>query len=294
MFLIIAGLAALTALIYGVFAGRHDAPPAPTIIALKTQVERTLGLSRQWRRAFHEDATALSPVPCPTGALVILTGGQSNAANALSDPVDADPESAAYMTFKGQCYRLQDPVLGATGTKGSLWTALGQALSRELDRPVVFINTAVTASTYSAWLDERSGYFARLETAIANAAAIGLTPDLILWHQGESVAHRQVDQEAFQRPLAALLDKLHAREELENATLLLYRVSRCTGARQAGNSPLIAAQTELATHLPWVIAGPNTDTLGPRDRHDGCHFNGRGRDKVIEMTVAALKQALDG
>lgn len=94
---------------------------------------------------------------------MILTGGQSNAANSVSAPIMAEVKVPAFQWYGGACYRLGDPLLGVTGSEGSLWSGLGLEIARE--RPVIFVNTAVGGTSYRAWLDWRSGYFQGLPDA---------------------------------------------------------------------------------------------------------------------------------
>lgn len=287
-----AALTAALAVTYGIYAGRHDAFPAPLIVHAKAVAEDWLDLERRWRRPVFADTGAHIAAPCPRDPIVILTGGQSNAANAVSDPVDADPTVPAFMHFAGRCYRLADPLLGASGGGGSLWAALGQDVARAGGRPVVLINTALTATSYAAWLDGGSGYFAGLEARLAEAAEAGMKPHLILWHQGESDAHLLLDEAAFAAPLGALAERLLGLALAPGAKLVLYQVSVCSGARSAGNAPLLAAQRRVAAGDPRILAGPNTDRLGPRARYDGCHFNGRGRDLAVAWSRPIVLTAL--
>lgn len=284
--LALTGLAA--GVVYGVYAGRHDRFPTGPVIAAKIAIERGLGLERQWRRAFHEDVRGLSPAPCPgDDPLVILTGGQSNAANSLSDPVDAAPSRRAYMFFRGRCYPLSDPLLGATDGRGSLWTALGHRLAVETGRAVVFVNAAVGATTCADWLEPRSGYFERMRRAVEDAARQGLRPHLILWSQGEADAGRRAPAGVFERELGALVTRLLDELPLaSDARLVLYGVSACYGGRS--NADLREAQRRVAKSAPRVVEGPDTDRYGARFRYDGCHFNGRGRDAIVEDTVRLI------
>lgn len=284
--------AAMIGLVYGVFAARHNLFPAQEIVGLKSFVERTAEFDRRWRRDFFEHTQMHVESDCPPDPLVILTGGQSNAGNAVSDPADPDPDAEAYMVFSSKCYRLADPLLGPTGNRGSIWAKLGQKLSKEVERPVVFINTAVTATTYDDWLNLKSGYAKRLERALADAKAINIVPDLVLWHQGESDAHKQVDRASFEQKLKPLVSYLFDLLEKPNAKIILYRASICNRGRESGNPELIAAQSAIAEHNPRLILGPNTDKLGPRDRYDGCHFNGRGRDKIVDASLPMILETL--
>jgi hypothetical protein len=244
-----------------------------------------LGLPKLWSHDYNVDTRGLAVVACPSGALVIVTGGQSNAANALSDPLPADPAVPTFMTLGGKCYPLRDPVLGATAKGGSLWTAMGTALTRATGRPVVFINGAVGGSQLGDWLDDRSGYRQHLAAEVVAARRAGLAANYVFWVQGETDAFALVDPATFVAQLQALI------AGLDPATgpvpWLVYRSTHCMERR--GNGPEIdAAVTALARGTNRMVLGPNASVLGPEMRHDGCHFNAAGREALVAETLGIL------
>lgn len=276
-------------LVLGIFAGRHNVPPVPTVIAVKAAVERAVAPSFHWRRPFFEDTGGLRSIPCPKDAFVIVTGGQSNAANHLSDPVDASPDLPAYMFFRSRCYPLQDPVLGATGNRGSLWTRLGLRLAAETRRSVVFINGGVTSTAFRDWTIHPTGYFERLHATVKDAAAAGLRPNLVIWHQGESDAHRAADTATFAAELDDLLHRV--RRDLvpdPRRPILLFKTSVCAGNRLNPNTALREAQRRAAETHEGVLIAMDTDTLGKRDRYDDCHFNARGREAIVDHLTGQI------
>jgi hypothetical protein len=279
---------------YGLFAGRYGRFPIPVLIKAKGAVERLLrGRDPRWQREFFEDVTSADLARCRLDdPIVILTGGQSNAANDLSDPVDADAAAPAFMFFDGNCYLLKDPVLGASGRRGSLWTALGHRLTRETGRSVVFINGAAGGTSYRDWLDDRSGFFSRLRTQALQAEKQNLRPNVVLWHQGETDADREACVEEYESDLQELISRLEKEIPLApDAKIVLYGVSVSNCSRQlCSNSALRQAQRNIIGKFENVIAGPDTDALGGRSRYDDCHFNGRGRDEIVAETVQLLCQ----
>jgi hypothetical protein len=295
--LVAVGLVALfsaAAFVGGVYVGRHETFPASVILDVKQAIARRFFPAWHWRRDVNTDVSAFVEIPCPATPIVIVTGGQSNAANHLSDLVDERPDLAAAMLYARHCYRLADPLLGATGHGGSLWAALGQRIAAETGRGVIMINAAVTATTYEDWLTPESEYFARLERSVDEARSMGFEPTLLLWHEGESDAHRRESQSAHAERLDKLLALLLTRIiPAPEARLVLYRASVCIGSRSSGNAELVAAQTEMASRHARVILGPNTDRLGTRSRFDGCHLNSRGRDEIVAATMKILRQDVE-
>ncbi len=259
----------------------------------KRETRLALGLPKLWVRDFNTDTRGYQPLACPgPEALVIVTGGQSNAANALSEPLPVDPAAQAYMLARGRCYRLRDPVLGATNRGGSLWTAMGSALWRATGRPVVFINGAVGGSQLGDWLDDRSGYRQRLLAEVALARAAGLKPAWVFWVQGETDAAVSVDPARFVADLQRLIGRFDASGLLPpGAPWLVYRSTHCM--HRPGNGPAIdAAVTAFAASDKRVLPGPEASDLGDAMRRDGCHFNGAGRAVLTAEAIADLKPLL--
>ena len=288
--LIVGGLAIWS---FGVMAGRHNWVPVPQMFALKDRIVRTLKPQGWWQRAIHDDVSGLEPAPCPENAIVLLFGGQSNVANSLSTPLDANKDVPAFMFWDGACYPIADPIPGTSGQGGNVATAIGQALAGETERPVLVMNMAVAATSYAGWLDRRTGLLPRFEGGLASLSAAGFKPDLVLWHQGETDAHKRTrEQSSFEAELTRLIDTLSEIDELADAKIVLSRTTRCSGDRTAGLPALHAAQTAVGRAHPNAILGPDTDRIGPRGRQDGCHFNARGRDEFVSLTLPILRDAL--
>ena len=267
--------------------------PAGMVIDAKSGFRKALGLQKAWAST-SKDLSGSEAQPCPTDALIIVTGGQSNASNAISTPLDADPASRAYSFFDGRCYQLRDPLPGTTGTRGSVWSRLAPALSRATGRPVVFVNGAIGGSQYSDWLDPSSPYMGNLRDRVAAAAnAIG-PADIVLWHQGETDAWSRPTQAEIQPDIEKVTSTILSTFALKpTAKLVLYRVSLCTGERRkTSDLPLLAAQTAVARGNPRIVEGPNTDLLGRRFRHDDCHMNDAGAKAMAEQTLALIAPML--
>ena len=261
----------------------------------RREVRILLNLPKQWDVADRlPSAAGRAVVPCPTGRdpVVLAIGGQSNAANTNSSVAVRAPSAEVVTFHEGRCYASAEPMLGATGGRGSLWPALGDRLAAERGRPVVLLNGAVGGTEFTDWLDRRSGYLDALEARIAQAASRGFAPDLILWHQGETDAvvssgYRE-NLGKLQRLTGELLDAA------PGARLYLFRTSRCR--RGQGGRPVEAmtrAQTHVAEADARIVAGMDTDALGDDFRWDGCHFNGRAREAIVEEVASDLLGLLD-
>lgn len=254
----------------------------------RRELRLALGLPKQWAKGFNTDTRGAAPVACPADAIVLVTGGQSNAANALSDPLVPAAGSSAFMTLGGRCYPLRDPVLGATGAGGSLWSGLGPALARSSGRPVVFINGAVGGSQLGDWLDARSGYLDRMAAEVAAAKRAGLIADHVIWVQGETDAAVRLDPGLYVRQMQALISAFDASGSLPaDVPWIVFRSTRCKD--RPNNGPALdAAVTAWAARSPRVKAGPLASALGNDARWDECHFNGRGREALVAQTLPLL------
>jgi len=262
----------------------------------KRTVRISLGLPKNWETNFNEAVANRSSVQCPGNeAIVIVTGGQSNAANAIGDKLGEVSREAldarSFMFFDGQCYQLADPVLGATGLNESLWPELGRKMVAAFDRPVVFINGAVHGSQVSDWLDQRSSYSTRLVKNITDAAKIGLTADFVFWIQGETDAALRVDPTQFGKDLLALIHLIEIEAQLKSNPphWLLFLSTKCLD--RPNNGPALEQQIlQLAADRDDnIYTGPSLTDLPQTARRDGCHLNSDGRDKVTDRTIMALR-----
>lgn len=283
----IAVLALVLLAVAGVFGFSRIDPVA--FSDRKREFRLFFGLPKQWSHDFNVDASAYEKLACPgPDAIVIVTGGQSNAANALSDPLGPDAATQTFMMLDGACYRLRDPVLGATGRGGSLWSGLGPAIYRKTGRPVVFINGAVGGSQLGDWLDDRSKYRQRLVEQVAQARRAGLVPRYVFWIQGETDAAVLLDPALYVAQMRELVDRFDKAAVLPAGTpWVVYRSTRCKDRR--GNGPDIdRAIATWAGQSNRIILGPLASALDSAKRWDGCHFNGAGRAALVAETLGIM------
>ena len=270
------------------------------MITAKRHVRERLGLEKRWMQPARRDPGDRDRADCPAPdeALVLVTGGQSNAANTNSSLSRVPAGRPVFTWYRGACWRTRDPVLGAGGRGGSLWPDLGARLSAALDRPVILLNGAIGGTQVADWVDRRSGYLDNLEGAMADIRDAGYRVDWILWHQGETDAAVIESRAPFETALTELTQELE--QAAPEALIYMFRASRC-GRRGGPDSDkgrmVTGAQTAVAGADPRVVAGMDTDVLGPDFRRDGCHFNGFARDRVnavVLRDLVALTAALPG
>lgn len=218
----------------------------------------------------------------PPPDFVALTFGQSNAANSVQGR-HAAREGVAWF-HEGQCYVAVDPLPGATGTGGSVWSRLGDLLiDSGRYRRVLFAGVAENGSDIARW---RPGgdLHPRLMQALAALREAGLAPTHLLWHQGEQDMRLGTAPARYRADFQALIDAL--RGAGFQAPVYVARATYCNG----DDSPALHhAQASLADARRDIFAGPDTDTLrGPAWRRDDCHFNAAGADRHAELWRSAL------
>jgi hypothetical protein len=256
---------------------------------VQRDIRMAIGLPKHWRTSFNDNVSRYSSVPCPENdAIVIVTGGQSNAANDYESAPPPDHNALTFMFYDGKCYKLQSPVLGASDAADSLWPSLGDKLNIKVGRPVVFINGAVGGTQIGDWLDDRSRYLERLAHQILVARKLDLKPHFVLWIQGETDAVVQLDPATYAREQEALITKLDSSGATDPKTKwVIYRSTQCM--HRPGNGPAIElALSKLASKDDRIVLGPEVSGYDDSFRRDGCHLNTRGRDRLVNDSLSTL------
>lgn len=269
--------------------------PVPTrlYVEARTQMRQAMGLPKFWSRvpdasqAANREAVSC---PVPEETIVVVTGGQSNAANSISLPYTAGPQVSVW--FDGKCYPAKDPILGANGYSGSLWSLMGEELANTTGKHILLINGAIGGTQYADWNDPRSGYLEALLQRIETARKASFSPDIVIWHQGETDAEVEKDPQAIRAALTELSDSIL--DGIPGVPLYMFQASKCIGARRAnGVEHVRNIQADLAHSDPRIFVGMNTDTLDNDFRWDTCHFNSRGRQSIVLEVVPQLTSLLE-
>jgi hypothetical protein len=253
---------------------------------------------RTWLRVMRYEWIAGMPlvwsiprqiVACPTqrspALLVALSFGQSNAANAVRGRHTPDPRVLNF--HEGRCFAGADPLPGATGTGGSVWSRLGDRLldSRRFEQ-IVFAGIAVDSAEIARW-QPGGDLHPRLLSTLHAMSAAGLEPTHLLWHQGERDRQLATPAADYIASFEAMLDAIRA----AGISAPIY-VAQATYCRGHDSAELRAAQLSLVDPARGVRAGPDTDTLrGPGLRHDDCHFSATGAARHAELWRDALLAA---
>ena len=236
-------------------------------------------------------APAGSTAPCatvaPAGALVVLALGQSNAAN--HGVLETGSPRIALLSAEG-CTWATDPLPGATGQGGSVWSRLPTALAKRPGLPPVLLSVlAVDASSVADWTRPDSPLRARLQQHLDQMARWGYPPELVLWYQGEADARLNTPASQYRLGLQALAGALQTAAGSPRKILLAHS----TVCRSAASAALSGAINQLVASDPRFGQGPDLDHgLQRNQRYDGCHLSGAGLARAAELWADAVQIAL--
>jgi Carbohydrate esterase, sialic acid-specific acetylesterase len=219
--------------------------------------------------------------------MVALVFGQSNAANFGESRHTSDMHVFAF--HEGRWYQpATDPLPGANGEGGSVWTRLGDRLiTQKVYAGVVFVPVAIGGTEIARWAPGGDLHPLLLKT-IDDATKSGLKFTHLLWHQGESDAVLGTSRADYEARFLAMLASIRAHGVA--APVFVAVATRC--GQYPPNWSIELAQRELVNPDLGIYAGPNTDWLGPEYRHDGCHLSNQGLDLHADMWVNLLKSNL--
>jgi hypothetical protein len=215
---------------------------------------------------------------------VLLTGGQSNAANYGQMPLAPREGVFNFAFFDGRCYRARDPLLGPDGNGGSVWTRLADLLvSRGDYDQVLLVPIAVGGSALRRWIPG-GDLHGRIVEAKLGLEAAGVRITHVLWHQGERDAETGVSSDEYVEQFGALVATL--RELGIDAPVYPAVASACGGP---GSEAIRGAQRALPLHYEGVLPGPDTDVLANLAlRYDACHFSDAGLDAHARLWLDAV------
>lgn len=218
--------------------------------------------------------------------VVVLVMGQSNAAN-HADPVppSAAPVPPVPVLHLGGCGLASAPLPGATGTGGSLWPAVNQALGgRWQGRPIVWALVAVDGSSIAEWTAPESGLRRYWQTQIDRIKGTRWPVAAVLWQQGEADTRDRTAMADYRDALAALRAGVAARGV--DAPWYLARSTYCPP--RDGGQIREAVRELIAIPNSGFREGPDTDSVGPSMRN-GCHFTVDGAARAASMWAQVLK-----
>jgi Carbohydrate esterase, sialic acid-specific acetylesterase len=222
--------------------------------------------------------------------LVIVTIGQSNAANFAAGRYRAEREVINFGLYDGNCYRAVDPLIGASGDTGNFATRLGDILiTRGFAERVVLAPIAMGNTRIEDWA--LGGVFhARILALIRRLFDAELSPHLILWQQGEG--NQGDDDPGGRRYRSNLIGIVETFRSYGIAAPFMIALCTLCGAPHPNAANARAGQLGAVNVSLGTYCGPDTDQIGPEDRFDGCHMSETGVHKQALMwadAIAALR-----
>jgi carbohydrate esterase-like sialic acid-specific acetylesterase len=241
--------------------------------------------------ALNHDNAQESPteVGCPAAGekrlMVALLIGQSNAAN-YGETRGTAPAGVVNF-YRGKCYATRDPLLGADGNRGSVWTRMATTLiARRAFNRIVLVPIAVGGTTIDDWTPGGMLH-ARIETTLGFLAASGLSITHVVWHQGESDATRGTPPDVYRAQLQELVTLLRAK------TGAKVFVSRATICGSSPNAAIRTMQQAVIDGSADALEGVDTDQLGAGWRYDGCHFSTAALERAGELWADLIEREQD-
>lgn len=237
--------------------------------------------------------------------LRLLILGQSNAGNHGPRPAGAEAAPPLQMQAGEQCILAHDPLPGASGDGGSIWSRLPARLKETpagsgVQRSPQIALLALQSTTLDDWSRPSSPLNQALQQELRSLRAAAWTPDLVLWQQGEADALSGTSAGDYIRGWTRLLAQLQA--EGVQAPVLLARSTHCQrDAAQGDTNQRFVAQAgtireaiqRLTQQHSQLRLGPDTDTLvASTQRRDGCHFSGQGLDAAALLWSEAIAATL--
>ncbi len=231
----------------------------------------------------------------PKRTIVLLALGQSNAANYTGAMVQSTYGGAVMNYYQGRCYVAADPLLGADGNSGSLWTELANRLisTGQADR-VMIVPLAVGGSSMIHWQPGGDLYqeLGRLIDAL-EADHISITDTV--WVQGE--AERYSDSpfyEHAEKYASALKSIIALTRKYGISRFYVSMTSSCSNQAYPSKPTrsIREAQMSVLSTKDQIFSGPDIDGINEyADRFDACHLTLEGASKAIVQLMASIRGA---
>ncbi|WP_158305439.1 sialate O-acetylesterase [Opitutus terrae] len=213
--------------------------------------------------------------------------GQSNAANYAA--TRASGGAGVYALQRGQLFHASDPLPGADGERGSIWTRLGAQLAASQQFDAIVLAVAARGSSFARDWAPGGRTFPLLEATLTDLQRTGLAPDFILWHQGESEGLNATASGADYLAAVQAVQS-HCQQMFPNS---IFVVAQATLYYDAPRNEQIRLAQRTAGALPRAAVGPDLDQLDGDNRSDGVHFSARGATAAAELWFATLRPLIE-
>lgn len=214
--------------------------------------------------------------------MVALAFGQSLAANEGKSPFY--PRKGVYNYYQGNFYQAKDPLLGATGIGGSVWSRFGDRLiAQNKADNIIFVNIAVGNTDILQW--SRGGILhEKILQAIIEINQQGLNFTHLFWHQGEKNAGQFSDKQIYHELFQLMLKSM--RQAGVQAPIYVDVGTLCNFASK-GDPIFRQILKDLWDPSQGIFPGAETDQINIFHRFDGCHFDQEGQNRHADLIFAA-------
>ena len=236
-----------------------------------------------------EDRLVAPSIANPPGTTVILTFGQSNAANSGEERYAARGQVHVFNIFDMRFYRAIDPLPGASHDGGSVWGRLGDKLIDAGVAPsVLFVPIAFGATYVQDWAPG-GPHHRRLLFALHRLKSARIKIDMLCWHQGEADAnHTSMSADEYCGYFRSMLREV--REAGVDAPVYVALATLCEEAPHPfqNRAEIRRGQRKLISIRDRILPGPDTDVIGIEHRRDGCHFAASGQQLAAQAWFKAI------
>jgi len=222
----------------------------------------------------YVDISKKSEVSCPAekDAYVIVGIGQSNSANSAEHRFETNKDIVNF--YNGKCYVANDPMLGATGRKGSLWIPLSEQLKIKY-KTIVLSTFGVGATKVSDWLND-DHLMPFYKENIDSLTKVYNKPNAVVWIQGESDV--STPHKVYSEQLQDWFEIL--RTDFSDSNIYVTGTSYC-GNRS--NESVLFAQRKQAENIGAIYVGSTDKLVQQSYRYDDCHFSEMGTKALASL-----------
>lgn len=226
---------------------------------------------------------------------VFLVLGQSNAANHGDNLYQPKSEVYTLDFMNMRCYRADDPLPGASGLGGSIWSRLGdQIVAEGLYRRVLFVPIAFGGTFAKDWIQGGS-MTSRLDLCLNRLykAVGGVLPfSAVFWQQGEAEANQtDMSAELYIEHIQCLVGSLRERFVVAPVFVAATTLCACNSPPFDNAQQIRAGQQGLVMPEMGILAGPDLDQVGVDERYDACHLADTGLNHCARLWLDVIREA---
>jgi len=221
--------------------------------------------------------------------MIALTFGQSNAGNRGQKPYTSRNKNVLVYA-EGRLYHARDPLPGATGPGGSVWSILGDMLiDSNFFKKVIFIPIAIGSTTIECWA--HGDCFTKLKKTLNDLSSKKIKLTHVFWHQGESDNLNNTSRQQYKNDLSILLKTFRDNNQQADFYVSIASYHNEAITKHLGIDMVIQhAQKEFIKENNKVFRGPDTDKLiHAIHRWDAVHFSAYGMKLFAAQWLQAIR-----